>query len=269
MTYQDRALLKMNDTSRPILRDNPVTGEFVASYNNLAMIKLRIRTFNRMNTSHITFKLREKRSKVWIIINDYTVDRFTDGLLYPFGFPSIPTSKGKQYEFEINSQDSTPDNAIGVYTGFQTFATQYVYEKNILSHDPRVLHEFLIAKITSACKDPYTIAFTTLWFIPIFIYLYGQAGLLSLLYALFVYTYVPLSLHPNAILYMTVLGLGTTLYSRLQSKQIFIIAVLFLIQIPACLAFENILAANKAAMLVFFFILIGVIIALSEMKKNT
>src|SRR3989344_3438303 len=135
LDYHDKNVYAAHVTG-PLVANQIIHGEFRATSDNLGMVKLRVRTYNRINTTHIRFQLREKGTTKWLVSNQYTVDRFPDGLLYPFGFPVITHSKGKTYEFTLESLDGTTDNTIGIEDGYHDVATQYVFHKSEIFSNP-------------------------------------------------------------------------------------------------------------------------------------
>jgi hypothetical protein len=255
--YQDvnpTSLLIYHDnvpvSSGLILPGRSVHSEFVATENNLAILRIRLRTYNRMNTTHFVFRLREKGMMNWSVTNTYVLDRVPDGLLYPFGFSPITDSKGKTYEFELLSSDSTPDNAIGVSGGYHGIAAQYV----------QPLSQFYPEKIISTIRDPYSDLYFGMFMIPALIFLFKRFRLLLFGCLLVLYTYLPVSVHSNIVLFIAV--------TELFVGNAFLIGILLLLQIPVTIAFGNILAANRLATLVFFSLLSGVIMAIKELKKD-
>jgi hypothetical protein len=260
LKFHDRGVYSSN-ISGPLIAGKTVRGEFTAAYDNLGMVKLRIGTFNRINTTHITFEIREKGSATTLATNTYATDRFSDGLLYPFGFPIIADSKGKTYEFTISGLDGSRDNSIGIVSGYHDVATQYVFGKTeILSH--------LSEKIRSIVTDPYMILYISIFLVPAFVYLFKRYGQMLGIYTLLVYTYIPVSMHSNTILVVAASVAGIALFTHTTASRIYVGALMWLVQIPLMLAFGNVLAADRAATLIFFFICIGGIISLAELKKK-
>jgi hypothetical protein len=267
LTYHDKGVYSIH-FSGPLIANHIIRGEFQATDDNLGMVKLRIRTYNRINTSHIRFQLKEKGAGEWTVNNEYTVDRFPDGLLYPFGFPVISDSKGKVYEFTLESVDGTEDNAIGVAGGYHDVASQYVFQKRELMSDKRQLGMFLTAKAKNIFFDSYAFLYLGIFLTPIIVFLSNRGGSMSALYMGLVYTYLPLSMHSNTILYVAVSVFCITLYSKIASSYVYTLALIFLVQIPLAVMTGKNLAGDRAATLVFFLILIGGIISLTELKKK-
>lgn len=244
--YQDSnfsSLLIYNDSvpisKAMILPNKPVVGEFTATENNLAIIRMRLRTYNRLNTTHLTFSLREKGSSTWLVSNTYALDRISDNLLYPFGFPEIADSKGKTYEFELSSVDGTPDDAVGFAGGYHSVATQYVQS----------LPNFIPEKIVSTLHDPYSWLYFFMMITPALMFLCKKYRLPLLVFMLLVYTYLPVSFSTNLIFFVAA--------AEFFADNAFIIGILALLQIPVTVFFGNMLAADRLAILTFASLVTG------------
>ena len=267
LAYQDRGVYT-SYVSGPLGSGKSIRGEFRAVYDNLGMVKLRIRTFNRINTTHIRFQIWEKGKSTVLATNEYALDRFEDSLLYPFGFPVIADSKGKSYEFTLESVDGTSDNAVGIVSGYHDVATQYVFQKSEILVSREKILSFFSEKAKSILFDPYMIFYIIMFLVPAFVYLIPRGGEILAVYALLTYTYLPLSIHSNTILVIAAFVFGIALFTRAAASRIYLAACIWLVQIPVMIAIGNMLAADKAATLIFFFILIGGIISLTEFKKK-
>lgn len=267
LTYHEANIVSRQSLA-PIVVGRNITGRFTATYNNLAMVKLRINTFNRLNTTHIRFQLRPAGTQDWIVTNEYAVDRFTDGLLYPFGFLPIEQSEGKSYEYKIDSPDGQEDNAIGVRGGYHSQATVYVFKKSTLFRDRNVLKSFALAKLKETVWDPYSLLYVSICFIPLIFYLFPKLRGVFGIYTILIYLYVPLSVHSNFIVFIGVLLWYIMMSSKIPASRAYQTAYLCLVQIPLFIFINHILTVNRIATLVFFLLLIGVIISLLELKKK-
>lgn len=263
--YHDRDVFS-SYTSEPVVEGTTIQGEFVATGDNLSTVKLRINTLNRMNTTHITFRLRQKGSSSWQVANTYATDRMADGLLYPFGFPPIQDSKGKIYEFELTSDDGEEDNAIGVASGYHAVASLYVFTKDALIADRGKAIVFIKEKLGSMVSDPYLWLYEMMFLVPFLGFIIKRRALL-LAYLLLVYIYLPVDMHSNIILYVAAAGAYLGHLSRASARIAYLVGILCLIEIPFALAFGNTLAANRSATLVFFSLLTAGIMSIRELKQ--
>jgi hypothetical protein len=266
----------------PLVRGEVLRGEVVAAYNNFGTLRLRVRTYNRVNFNRIHFLLREKGDSDWEVQNTYIVDRFVDKLLYGFGFPPIPDSKGKTYEFELSTEDGTPDNSIGFYGGYHPLASQYVFERDTLLADPQMLIFFLRAKSLSFINDPYFILYYGMFLIPAFLFpslmftkkkyvLFGLE-ILSFAYMVVIYIFLPVNIHQDTIVYifgLSVITLILNIYpQRFTSSHAFAIAIGLLVLLEANIFLVNDFENTRIATGIFYSTVLGLILANRELLKQ-
>ncbi len=264
LQYQDAGAFT-SYTKGPITAGTKIRGEFVAGTDNVSTVKLRINTFNRMNTTRITFRLRPKGTSSWQVANTYATDRMADGLLYPFGFPPIPDSKGKTYEFELTTEDGEPDNAIGIANGYHAVAVQYVFTKDALTADRGKAIVFIKEKFESMVSDPYLWLYEMMFLIPALGIIVKRRALL-LAYLLLAFIYLPVDMNSNTILYVGSAAFFLGYLSRSHAKSAYQVGILCLIAIPIALSLGNTVAANRAALLVFFSLASGIIMTMREQR---
>lgn len=262
----------------PITAGTVIKGEIRAEYDNFASVKLRINTFNRMNTTHIVFRLREKGAKDWYAVNTYTIDRFVNGQLYPFGFPTIQDSKERVYEFEMSSIDGTNDNALGITSGYHTVASQYVFSKSELLGNKQLLVEFVKEKLLSTIGDVFSILYFGMFAVPALAWLasrvihserhlkYIYLALCAYLFAVF--PYLPVDMNSNTVLFVAASGYFVGNLALVSAQTIYTVAIICLFDIPLSIALGNTLAANRLSTLVFFLITVGVIMSFKELNEK-
>jgi len=261
----------------PIIPGGIIHGEISAAYDNFAAVKLRFNTFNRMNTSHIVFRMKEKGSNEWYIVNTYVLDRFEDGLLYPFGFPPIQSSKGKTYDFEVFSTDGINDNAIGIMSGYHSVATQYVFSKLVLMHNKQLLAGFVKQKLLGIVGDPFSILYFGIFILPALAWLVRGSNrkektsqyILAILcgYLFLVYTYLPVDMNTNTVVFVAAAGLFVGYILSASAARAYQVALLSAVQICLSLLLGNTLAANRLATLIFFLMIAGGIMSFKEDKR--
>ena len=223
--------------------------------------------------------MKEKGNPDWSVVNTYTIDRFVSGLLYPFGFPPIPNSKGKTYDFEIVSIDGTNDNAIGFISGYHDVATQYVFSKSELIGNKKLLVEFVKEKIINAVGDIYSIIYFGMFCIPALAWIASRCirkkqvlrcifvGLCCYLFLAF--AYLPIDMHSNTMIFIALSGYIIAYLSNAPASLAYTFALFSLVEIPFAIFFGNTLAANKLSMLIFFLLIVGGMMSLKEIKKVT
>lgn len=275
--HNDKAYL--SKITGPLLQGMTMRGEIIAAEDNFGSLKLKTKTFNRMDTDTIVFRMREKGTQAWIVENTYATDRFPNGLLYPFGFPIIPDSKGKTYEFEVFSKFGTEDNAIGLEKGHHAVASNYVFSKKDIFKNVQTLVPFAKEKIVNLVSTFEFDLFVFMFMIPFFYYMtyvccknkasFKKTGIFFCLLMYFLYVYLPITMNSNTILFVFASVLLISFSPKFPSSLASIIGLVFLAQIPVFLIFGWEIQANRAATAVLFSMIFGIILIIrSEMIEN-
>ncbi|MFH1832997.1 MAG: hypothetical protein ABH816_02410 [Candidatus Levyibacteriota bacterium] len=186
------SLLKSNYSKQSIvnfprgelLSGSKASGEFQAKENNLGIIEIRFNTYGRINTDSIIFRLKEKESDIWYYEQVYNAKEFGGYPLFPFGFPIINNSKGKEYSFELESLNGKPGNAIGISQDEPVFISEYKFSKKELLADKKALFFFLFKKSGELTQDFYILRFSLLIFLvlisPLLLFkLFSKANILK------------------------------------------------------------------------------------------
>ncbi len=285
------SLLSKDFFDSSLVQGKVLRGEVEAAYNNFGALKLRTKTYNRINYDKIHFRLREKGHSTWDVENAYVVDVFTNKLLYGFGFPPIRHSRGKTYEFELWSENGTPDDSIGFYEGYHSAASQYVFRRDTILKYPRLLRFFLRAKSYSLLSDPYSVLYYGMFLVPLFLFvlltlikkkhiLYGLE-ILFFAYMITIYIFLPVRIHQDTIAYIFVLGIITLIMNiyaspsyrlvipRLTSSFVFAMSIGLIAILEVNIFLGNDFEAMRIATSIFYSILFALILANRELlKKN-
>lgn len=120
---------------------------FKADDNNLGIVGLKFKTYNRINGDVLEFRLKEEAKRDWIYVNQYKTDQFQNEQFFPFGFPKIPDSAGKTYLFEVESLNGREDNAVGLSKSGKVIESRYQFNLKKLKTNPPMLIRFLYKKI--------------------------------------------------------------------------------------------------------------------------
>lgn len=123
-----------------------ITGEFTPKENYLGQFLLRFYTYNRINIDSIDFKIKEKGQSSWYYEHVYKTDQFLPDNLFTFGFPPIADSRGKNYVFEIESIDGTPDESVTLSKIEPLSALSFQYPKTLLIKNPSLAMSFMVSK---------------------------------------------------------------------------------------------------------------------------
>src|SRR3989344_919089 len=153
-----------------------INGHFLANYNYLGTVSVGIFDFYRENTDKIIFRLREVGKTQWYYEGKHDTTLMRGNIIWPFGFPPIADSKGKQYEFEIESTQGKIGNAIALLPLEPSFFTKYQYSFSIFVNHPEEILSFTSAKIYlpfSKIDRPSWVFLIILPLLPLILYLFG------------------------------------------------------------------------------------------------
>ncbi len=131
-----------------LLRGEIIKGGFVAGEDYLGQISVRFYNYDRINGDEVRFRLKEKNGPL-IYENTYKTDQFQPNELFPFGFPVITSSRGKEYQFEVESMKGRYDDSVTLSRGQPVVTVTFQYPKKLLLKDPFVLLAFLGGKVSS------------------------------------------------------------------------------------------------------------------------
>ncbi len=166
LTFVDHPGISKNTSGDEILTGQKVKGVIQASENYLGTIELYIDTFNRINDDVIVFRIREKGIEKWYYENIYYTKQITSLQFFPFGFPTIPESKNKLYEYEIESLKGTHGNAIGTNYLNPEIITRYQYPKQSITASGRNLLSFTQIRVKNALQNVDFIIDILIYFLP-------------------------------------------------------------------------------------------------------
>lgn len=273
----------------PLTKGKMLRGEVVAAYNNFGALKLRVKTYNRINYDTIYFRMREKGHATWEVKNAYVVDTFTNKLLYGFGFPSILDSRGKTYEFELWSENGTPNNSIGFYNGYHSAASQYIFRRDTLLNN-NLLRTFLREKSYSLLRDPYAILYYGMFLVPLFLYLFFvfiknkyflySIEILFFAYMIVVYIFLPVRIHQDTIIYIFILSISMfsmNIYSNLSHRKViprltasglFVLSIGLLILLEINIFLGNGFETTRIATGMFYTMFLALMLANYELLKG-
>lgn len=151
-----------NLTFSEFLKGEKIQGEFSASENYLGQFSVRFYNYDRINSDEVGFRLKEKGTEDWYYEHIYKTDQFQPNQLFPFGFPIIQDSRGKQYVFEIESVKGKSEDAVTLSHQEPMVSTSYQYPKRLILKDKNVLFEFLTKKASHAKIDlDFAVSFST------------------------------------------------------------------------------------------------------------
>lgn len=170
-----------NSKSKELLKDHSVITTFKSNNNNLGIISIAFDTHNQINNDYLEFKIRETNSDQWYYINKYKVDQFQNSKYFPFGFPEIKDSYGKEYQIEIKSLSGETGNSFIMITN-KTFLSKYSFPKTYLLQNKKYIPVFIYKKISSYIHHITNIEYLYMIGVVIFLnYLQKNIGIISLI----------------------------------------------------------------------------------------
>lgn len=256
-----------------------IAGEFEARNNHLGIVLVRFNTFHRINDDSVVFRIREKGQEDWFYENTYKVDQFQPNEQFTFGMPVISDSKGKEYQFEVESTIGEPENAVALSNIEPVVSTRHQYPKELIASSVDEGVKFLVLKTVNLFQNFEFPLFTLLYFLPLlgyFLWLHFFPRYLSDKYylvlvipiALFVESFFLRNTYDIGVLIITVFTLFIFLAYKLSSRVAFLFALIFLILTPIFLEFGNELVAENFAMWAYLLLVIGTVQALIELKRG-
>lgn len=266
---------------KEILKDQIVYGSFYSEDNNLGILSVRFNTFNRINNDLLTFSIKEKGNDNWYYSNKYKVDQFQPDDLFTFGFPIIKNSKGKSFDFRIQSINGKHKDAVAISTIEPIFVKKYQFAKNELLRNDTLLAAFFYKKFLNAFSSfnfvvssliyLYPLAIYILWLYPIkpsLRYLYKRYVLMSKImefiikWGLIVLIFINiLFVNKLSSVWATVILIFSwvlIIQKYKYSKNVnYYLCLILLVIIPVLLILNLFVIAERAGIWTYYFFIIG------------
>jgi hypothetical protein len=260
-----------------LLKGEIITGEFEAREDNLGIVAVRFNTFLRINDDIVRFRIKEKGSNKWYYENDYTTPQFQPDDLFTFGFPIISNSEGKTFQFEVESRQGEPENAVALSPIEPVFITKYQYSKAEILSNRDYLLTFAQRKIINTFSNVDFLLSFFAYSLPLILYLIWLFFFEKYLYNKYYLILIPIGLMilisilnpPNndaIVIGLTGLWIAQSYAYRLKTEISFYLALTLLIT-SAILLYSSFFEISKNfSMWSFMLLLSGVIIQLSEFR---
>ncbi len=233
-------------TSGELVKGEKMQGMFTASDNYLGQVSVRFYNFQRINPDSVIFRIKEQGQGKWYYEGTYKTDQFQPDMLFPFGFPIINDSKGKTYSFEVESLNGIAEHSIGISTVVPLGATLYQYPKKLLLSNPMTFAKFIVNnKISKIQADGQS-------FVAIGIYINFIAISLFLIYF--------------ALEYLMKKQIRALL--KINSTNVIATALILLVASALILYLKKTELSFSISTLGYFILVIGVIYAIVESKRE-
>lgn len=154
---------------------NTWKGEFKAVEDYMGIIVIEFKQVEAPIAESLIFKIKEKGQTEWWVINEYDTRQFYYLNEYPVGFPLIPDSDGKSYEFEfILAREENIDNFFESLEPI--LITKHKFPVNVLIKEPREAINFFVNKVSFAVQSGRFKNNSVLYLFPLFLYLVYLTG---------------------------------------------------------------------------------------------
>lgn len=90
-----------NEGFNNLLSKEPKVFHITATENNLGIVEVRFMSLKRIEDYGLVFRIKQSGDDTWYYEHVYYFNPFVQNGLYPFGFPTVVESKGKEFEIEI------------------------------------------------------------------------------------------------------------------------------------------------------------------------
>lgn len=268
-----------------LLKGQSISGNFTAADDNLGIVSLRFKNFQRVpytDEDMLLFQLKEKGTHEWYYENNYRSGFIYDLPFMPFGFPVIHNSKGKTYEFKLTSLKGNEKNGVALSDRNPVIATKYQADKATLLHNPQEFFVFAVKKFVNSFQT-IDISFSSFIFsLPFLFYIVWSSRLKKYLpkYTLAIFLLAIILIDIlflqilNDLLYLTIpiIWISLMIVYELDSSYSFKVGLFFLLFAPVFLQLNNVGVAVQASSFAFVFFFTAVLHALFEeyrLKKTS
>lgn len=255
-------------TNRDLLSGDKILQDFTPNYDNLGIVAIRFQTFGRINDDTLIFRLREKGELDWYYTANYKTDQFQDRELFPFGFPIITKSKGKMFQFEIESKFGSESGHVKVDNLLPVVISKYQYNLHNINLISSQGFNYLLLKIGNLVGSLSLVYPIIFYLLPLLFYtilrlsslLWKKMGsYLIILPFIFIAINKPFSL-PQPAYWESVLIVSWSIYllkNKLSPKTNLVVATLALSYTIYQLIENNYPLAEKGAYWLFLFLLLA------------
>ncbi len=250
-----------------LLKGEIVSGEISANYDQLGIIGIRFITSNRINNDQLEFRLKEKDSSNWYYRAKYNTDQFQPNQIFPFGFPPITSSAGKEYYFEIESLSGSHKNAVIVSPENPVVKATFTFSKRSIFENRKTTLSFLLIKFSNLFLDADFTLRGIVYALPLILFLLyrafnlsGQLAYLIIITGSLVDTFLIRGKYYFIWLPLVVYWILSSLRSKISYKLSAVVAIVYLISVPLLKISLFPYQSEKIANWAFLFFIITLVI---------
>lgn len=268
-------------THDKLLKGEKLAGEFTAKDNNLGIVALRFKSFQRVpykDEDSLRFRIKEKGASTWYYQNTYRSGFTYDMPFLPFGFPVIPDSKGKTYVFELESLKGNWENGVALSTRQPFLVSKYQEDKAVLLSNKLKLVEFGFKKFVNSFRTIDILYSSFIFALPFIFFMLWNSKVRKYLpkysFAVFLLSVIVVDILflqiLDDLLYIVVpiIWLFLLQASKIDNKYTFVVGLVLLLISPIFLQFNITNVAETAGAWAFIFFVAATFLAILELKKN-
>ncbi len=253
--------------SGELLAGDKVFGRFTATYPNMGIVSVRFNNGNRDSDDEIIFRLKEEGGRKWYYEAVYKTDQFLPGKLFPFGFPGVTDSSGKNYIFELESVKGIKGRGIFLDRTEPVFTVVSFFNRGEVTSDRKKAIDFVLQKLLNVVNDKENLTSVLIYFLPLTLYIIFLITLGSSFHFLLSATLIPIVLdifylHLNSyvLTFSIIFFWVLTIYRHKFGHQISAsLGILFLAITPIFRIFELHSFAQKSGVWAYLFLCVAVI----------
>lgn len=287
---------KNNFFSKKLFREQKLTGDFIAKDNHLGIIAVGFSNVPRVDYNSedlILFRIREKNNNKWLYENTYRSGAFVSYDYYPFGFKEISDSKGKEYIFEIISNQGNNKNALETKNYNPVYLIKYKYPKREIFGSFSALGKFIVEKLITFFTNFELLLSSVVFLLPFIFYMtwtilsikkfewlvssqkkwvnkrLNARNVLGLLVIGLLYYDIIFYNFINTGFMLGILGLwiGIVLLNKYKSNVTFILAFSLITISIIAIYFHLNISINKSSAFVYYLMMIATIQSIYEYKS--
>lgn len=146
---------------------------FTSKDDYLGIVSINFDQRNKITSGNMLFRIKEVGDREWYYENIYDVRQLNDLSFYPFGFPIIDNSDGKNYEIEVELTETHSKYAeLKLSKNSPAITTLHKYPKEPLIESRASFAAFLYKRVLNIIHNNYQLFGSVICLLPFISYLF-------------------------------------------------------------------------------------------------
>jgi len=266
LLYDSKVINTSANYNNKLIKGSVVEGEFTAKQNYLGAITI---SFNPMDKvrydeeDNLIFRIKEVGKGGWYSQNKYKSGIIQENPVFPFGFPSIPDSKNKLFQFEIVSLNGNSKNAVSINKNSSNLTVVYQFPTAEIRKNRMMFANFLFEKVLDMFSVGNYFVSSFIYLLPLIAYFYFMSKFkrkYSLVVLLIIFDcFFITGVYDWIFWSITLLWIISVWKLKLNSSLSFKLALLLLVLSFFFLLFAQQSIAEKTALWSYMFLAVGAI----------